>query len=397
MRSLPKSVRHFVMPPANVCEAVTLVSVTLSGACLPHRGLPRFSLLAHFASCPPIHTIAALANANCGPFRNTSLLADPAAPCCLPSVSCPAFVLSGHGNRRLPVIRKPTAAPPRRYENRTGHARFLFKQQTAHRSLLFADRRKKANDLSPFPLASRTRRLLSVFITGIIPCQRTTKGKRHEQETLTSRLRRQRAEKGRREGLLDARRFRLPASEWRRLRYRAGRRPRGERPYRLHTAEGAGRRTGPRVTSLCRLPEHSVSAGGSSLRRRASVPALLFGSIRLIRSLRIRCMRLFDRYVTGLFRACNVNLLVRCADSVIRSQKMIRSVSTGSMWCAGLPRHVPAFRLAPACRHSPWQGEGQALPHCIPTRAAARHVKTQPVFTLSGQCCGSVCVVEVRP
>lgn len=144
-----------------------------------------------------------------------------------------------------------------------------------------------------------------------------------------------------------------------------------------------------------RLPEQWLSAGGFSVGRRAGVPRSRRAYTRAIESRAVGLVQLSDHYVTGLFRSRNVNLLVRSADSVIR-RGMIRSVSAVSKLCAVAPRHVAAFRLAPSCRHSTWQGEGYALPRCIPTCAAARALKTRPVFRLSGHCRAADYPVEVR-
>jgi hypothetical protein len=130
------------------------------------------------------------------------------------------------------------------------------------------------------------------------------------------------------------------------------------------------------------LPERSTSAGGSYAAPPASVPLLWCGSIRLIESWRGGFILLLDRYVAGLFRACNVNLLVRCADSVIR-QVMIPVVTAVSKLSAWHTRPTRAYGFA-AYPRSTWQGEGQGPSPVQPLPCAAlRHVKTPPVFTLS--------------
>src|SRR5579863_8360493 len=188
-------------------------------------------------------------------------------PLCLLSSSCPggSVLISGLPNALFSCFLRTrkwnTASDPKTYSRRAQKVRqsrracaICVQAQTAHRSLLFADRCKKADDLAQFPLASGTRRLSAVFITGAIPCQRTPKGKRHEQATLTSRLCSQHAEEGWQQRLLDAHRFGIPTSERPRFRYRASRGPCSQRAYRLYRAKGARSRRGRsgRITQPCR-------------------------------------------------------------------------------------------------------------------------------------------------
>jgi hypothetical protein len=302
-------------------------------------------------------------------------------PLCPLFPSCPgrSVLIVGLPNSVLSCVlwtlKSNAASDEKTYSRRSREVRksrgacaILVQTQTAHRSLLFAEGRKKADDLSMFPFASRCRRLWPVFIPGAIPCQRTPKGKHHEQETLTLRPRRQHAEEGWRERLLDAHRFGILASERPRLRYRAGRGPRGERAYRLHRAKGPGSRSG-RITQPCRLPERSTSAGGFYAEPPASVPLLLCGSIPLIEGCHVSSLPCLDRFVAGLFRAGNVNLLVRCADSVIRSQRMIPGVSTVSKLSASMARPTRVCGSAASPR-STWQGDGRCPSplHPLPMR-----------------------------
>ena len=93
------------------------------------------------------------------------------------------------------------------------------------------------------------------------PCSPSTKGKPHEQQTITPGLRRQHSEGGHRpERLLARSRGRLAAQERKRLRSRHPRRYQRPRSCGLHRAE-EGRRHA--VTGLP-LAGASVSAGGSS-------------------------------------------------------------------------------------------------------------------------------------
>ena len=83
-------------------------------------------------------------------------------------------------------------------KSREGCAIFCSSRKARNRSLLFLIG-EKDNDLSRFPLAPCASHLCRVFITGAIPRQ-LTKGQNHDQQTITSRLSRQHAKEGGRQG-----------------------------------------------------------------------------------------------------------------------------------------------------------------------------------------------------
>ncbi len=216
---------------------------------------------------------------------------------------------------------------------------------------------------------------------GCDPAANSQRRSTHEQQTISSRLRRHETQLREWPEELLARGWRRLASQERQgLRHRDPRGHQRQRSHRMHRAKGQTRR---------------VSRPGQGASYRA-LPHFLFLLPSPVRIVAPDFGAAFSYCVAGTFRQRNaISFAARLILRFIRH--MIRADKTHSKLFADNPRHVSVRKPSVFCLHSTWQGGGDPL-RCILPLCRTRHVETLPVSIPSGfRVFSLLCSWMVRP
>jgi hypothetical protein len=229
----------------------------------------------------------------------------------------------------------------------------------------------RTNKLTPVPAT----RLLTCSPRGCafdfaLGCNHATANRRrshYEQQTITSRIRRNHTQRRlRSEGTLAPGRCHLASQEWQRLRPSNLRGHQRKRPCRLHGTQ----------RQFCRV---TISGQGTLT---GALPLFFFLSPTSSGKVAPLFGVAFSHCTSGTIRRCNAILFA--ARRVLRfSLRMIRVSQPVSKLCADKPRHTSVRWPRAISLRSTWQGGGNPL-RCILPLCRKRHAETLPVSVPSG-------------